>query len=87
MHAPINDSLISMHIWSALWTIMDTVGLTKQALEVGREKCVCVWGEELEKREWQRRFDQTMLYTWMKHSIEESKSSERAAPSKDQSLR
>lgn len=44
MHAPINDSLISMHIWSALWTIMDTVGLTKQTLEVGREKCVCVWG-------------------------------------------
>lgn len=86
MHAPINDSLISMHIWSALWTIMDTVGLTKH-LKLG-EKSVCVCGgEELEKREWQRGFDQTMLYAWMKHSIEESKSSERAAPSKDQSLR
>lgn len=49
MHAPINDSLISMHIWSALWTIMDTVGLTKQTLEVGREKCVCVWGGRVGK--------------------------------------
>lgn len=65
---------------------MDTVGLTKQALEVGREKCVC-GGEELEKREWQRGFDQTVLYAWMKHSTEESKPSERAAPSKAQSLR
>lgn len=42
MHAPINDSLISMHIWSALWTIMDTVGLTKH-LKLG-EKSVCVCG-------------------------------------------